>query len=58
MLQSFLQSLAGFKALWLIWASLGVLVLAMGIVLASVMRYADEPLHGADEPRNDDKLIV
>jgi hypothetical protein len=60
MLQSFLHSLAESNALWLIWAALGVLVLALCIVVASVMlRESDEPLYVAARGESDKgKMIV
>jgi hypothetical protein len=60
MLHSFLHSLVESNTLWLIWAALGVLVLALCIVFASVMQGdADEPFYSARQPRDDDgKMIV
>ena len=60
MLQSFLHSLIESNALWLIWAAVGVLILALCIVFASVvLGDADEPLYRAASRRdNDSKMIV
>ncbi|SAK67609.1 hypothetical protein AWB79_03446 [Caballeronia hypogeia] len=60
MLQSFLHSLVESNALWLIWAAVGVLILALCIVFASVvMRDSEEPLYRAASRRDDDgKMIV
>ncbi|MFM0320955.1 hypothetical protein [Caballeronia glebae] len=55
MLQSFLHSLVESNALWLIWAAVGVLILALCIVFSSVvLRDSDEPLYRAASRRNDD----
>ncbi len=60
MLQSFLHSIVESNALWLIWAALGVLVLSLCIVFASVMMHeSDEPLgRVTHEPADDGKMIV
>ena len=60
MFQSFLHSLIESNALWLIWAAVGVLILALCIVFASVvLADSEEPLYRAASRRNDDgKMIV
>jgi hypothetical protein len=60
MLHSFLHSLADSQALWFIWAALGLLVLALCIVFASVVfRESDDALYGAPQrPDDESKLIV
>ncbi|MFM0521427.1 MULTISPECIES: hypothetical protein [Caballeronia] len=59
MLQSFLHSLVESNALWLIWAAVGVLILALCIVFASVLLTdSDEPLYRAAPRRDDDAKIT
>ncbi|KND61891.1 hypothetical protein BVER_05957c [Candidatus Burkholderia verschuerenii] len=60
MFHSFLHTLVESNALWLIWAALGLMVLALCIVFASVvLRESDDPLYGATQQQDDDsKLIV
>ncbi|SAK56136.1 hypothetical protein [Caballeronia ptereochthonis] len=60
MFHSFLHSLIESNALWLIWAAVGVLILALCIVFASVMLGdSEEPLYSGPSRRNDDgKMIV
>lgn len=59
MLQSFLHSLVESNALWLIWAAVGVLILALCIVFASVLLSdSDEPLYRAAPRRDDDTKIT
>ena len=59
MLHSFLHSLIESNALWLIWAAVGVLILALCIVFASVvLGDSDEPLYRAASRRNDDSKMT
>ncbi|SAK63291.1 hypothetical protein AWB77_02258 [Caballeronia fortuita] len=60
MFQSFVHSLVESNALWLIWAAVGVLILALCIVFASVvLSDSDEPLYRAASRRDDDgKMTV
>ncbi|MDR5742772.1 hypothetical protein QCE73_06330 [Caballeronia sp. LZ029] len=59
MLQSFFHSLVESNALWLIWAAVGVLILALCIVFASVLLSdSDEPLYRAAPRRDDDAKIT
>jgi signal peptidase I len=58
MLLSFLHSLIESNALWLIWAAVGVLILALCIVFASVvLSDSDEPLYKAASRRDDDRTL-
>lgn len=55
MFQSFLHSLVESNALWLIWAAVGVLILALCIVFSSVMLGdSEEPLYQAASRRDDE----
>jgi hypothetical protein len=59
MIHSFLHTLVESNALWLIWAALGLMVLALCIVFASVvLRESDDLPYGAASRPDDDKLIV
>ncbi|SAK62273.1 hypothetical protein AWB78_02059 [Caballeronia calidae] len=59
MLQSFLHSLVESNALWLIWAAVGVLILALCIVFASVvLGDSEEPLYRAASRRRDDSKMT
>lgn len=59
MFHSFLHSLVESNALWLIWAAVGVLILAVCIVFASVvLRDSDEPLYESVARPDDDRMPV
>jgi hypothetical protein len=59
MFHSFLHSLVESNALWLIWAAVGVLILALCIVFSSVvLRDSDEPLYEAVSRPDNDRMPV
>ncbi|SAL62729.1 hypothetical protein AWB71_03581 [Caballeronia peredens] len=59
MFQSFVHSLIESNALWLIWAALGVLILAVCIVFSSVvLGDSEEPLYSGPSRRDDDSKMT
>jgi hypothetical protein len=59
MIDSFVSSQPEFNAFWLIWAAVGVVILAVCIAIASSLySESDEPFYSASNRADDDRDML